>query len=243
MQSFSVTLQRTACYGVCPVYVVTIHGDGHVEYIGENYVDIPGPQETEIQPDKLQALLRTAERIHFFDLKEKYFEDCTDQPTSIITLKLDGKSKVVSNYYGGCERRTTGPQVELANMATEIDELAGTASWIRCDEECTKKLIQDGIAINAQAPSGKTALLLAIEKGEIGKVRLLLNAGAAVNLADAQGTTPLMEAVMRGHIDIAQELIAKGADVHAKDKKGFTALEMTGDAKLQILLSKAARNK
>jgi len=180
-----------------------------------------------------------AERIHFFDFKEKYFEGCADMPTAILSLHLDGRSKAVSNYYGGCERQTSGPQVELASMASEIDAVAGTQRWIQCDEECTKKLIQDGFEINAQAPNEKTALLLAIQKGEIGRVRLLLAAGAAVNLADAQGTTPLMTAVIWGHGDIARELLTRGADVRAKDKKGFTALEMTADSALHKHLIKA----
>jgi hypothetical protein len=237
--SISVTLQRTACYGTCPVYTVTIQGDGRVEYIGESHVDIPGSQKAQFQPDNLQSLLKTVDRIHFWDLQEKYFEGCTDQPTAILSLHLDGKSKVVSNDYGGCSRQASGPQVDLANLAAEIDTLAGTRRWIQCDEDCTKNLIQNGFDINAQAPSGETALLLAIRKGETGKVRLLLAAGATVDLADAQGTTPLMEAVMRGHGDIARELLAKGADVHAKNKKGFTALEMTGDSELHKLLIKA----
>jgi hypothetical protein len=237
--SFSITLERTACYGFCPVYTVTIHGDGRVEYSGERYIDIPGSQKARIQPENLQGLLKTIDRIHFFALQEKYFEGCTDQPTAIISLHLDGKSKQVSNYYGGCERQTSGPQVDLASLADEIDALAGTRHWIQCDDDCTKTLIQTGFTINAQTKIGETALFLAVQKGALGKVQLLLAAGAAVDLADAQGTTPLMEAVIRGHADVARELLAKGADVNAKDKKGFTALAMTGDSGLRKLLIKA----
>ncbi|HWO34087.1 MAG TPA: DUF6438 domain-containing protein, partial [Candidatus Acidoferrum sp.] len=35
LTSVSVALRRTACYGTCPVYAVTIHGSGLVEYLGE----------------------------------------------------------------------------------------------------------------------------------------------------------------------------------------------------------------
>jgi hypothetical protein len=236
--SFSITLERTACYGICPVYTVTIHGDGRVEYSGEQYVDIPGPQKARIPPQNLQGLLKTIDRIHFFALQDKYFEGCTDLPTAILSLHLDGKSKQISNYYSGCDRKTSGPQVDLGSLADEVDTLAGTRRWITCDDDCARNLIQSGLDINAQARSGETALFLAVQKGALGKMQLLLAAGAAVNQANAQGTTPLMEAVMRGRTDVARELLAKGADVNAKDKKGFTALAMTGDSALQKLLIK-----
>jgi hypothetical protein len=44
LRSVSVTLKRTACYGTCPVYTVSIDGSGLVEYLGEFHVDIPGTQ-------------------------------------------------------------------------------------------------------------------------------------------------------------------------------------------------------
>lgn len=35
-----ISLEQTACYGTCPAYKVTIHGDGNVVYVGNNHVRI-----------------------------------------------------------------------------------------------------------------------------------------------------------------------------------------------------------
>jgi len=234
-----VTLKRTACYGTCPVYSVAIHGNGLVEYLGEFRVDIPGPQTARISPERVKDLLKDFEEIHFFDLKEKYFEPCTDMPTAIISISVDGRNKEVSNYYGGCERAKTGPQVDLAKLAEEIDNAAGTGRWIKCDFDCMKGLVQNGLNVNAQAPDGDTSLLITVRQRDLGKTRLLLDAGAQVNRADTQGYTPLMWAAIEDDLEIVEALLARGADVKAKDKKGFTVLDMAGGKKVREVLTRA----
>jgi len=241
LSSVSVTLKRTACYGWCPVYSVAIHGDGLVEYLGEFRVDVPGPQTAQIPPERVTNLLKEFDGIHFFDLKEKYFEACTDMPTAIISILVDGRNKEVSNYYGGCEGAKAGPQVDLEKLAEQIDSAAGTRRWIKCDFDCMKGLVQTGLNVNAQSPHGDTPLLTAIQQRDLKKVQLLLDAGAQVNTADAQRYTPLMWAAMRDDPAIVQELLARGADVNAKDTKGFTVLEMAGGKQVREVLTHARR--
>lgn len=232
------TLKRTACYGTCPVYAVAIHGSGLVEYLGELHVDIPGAQTGRIPPARVKDLLRGFDEIHFFDLQDKYLETCTDQPTAIISILVDGKTKQVSNYFGGCERANSGPQVDLAKLAEQIDMAADTRRWVKCID-CLKGLIQTGLNANAQAPDGDTPLLIAVRQRDLAKTRLLLDAGALVNAADGQGYTPLMYAAMADNLEMVRELLARGADVNAKDKKGFTVLEMAGGKKVRPVLIQA----
>jgi hypothetical protein len=237
LRSVSVTLKRTACDGTCPVYTVAIHGSRLVEYWGEFHVDIPGAQAGSVPPEKFMDLLKAFENIHFFDLKDKYFENCTDLPTAIISILADGKTKQVSNYFGGCEGAKSGPQVDLAKLADQIDGAAGAGRWVTCDFACMKDLIQSGLDVNAQAPDGDTPLLIAVEQRDLRKTRLLLDAGARVNAADGQGYTALMHAAMADKLEIVQELLARGADVNANDKKGFTVLEMAGGQRVRQALT------
>jgi len=160
-------------------------------------------------------------------------------PTAIISISVDGRNKEVSNYYGGCERAKTGPQVDLAKLAEEIDNAAGTGRWIKCDFDCMKGLVQNGLNVNAQAPDGDTSLLITVRQRDLGKTRLLLDAGAQVNRADTQGYTPLMWAAIEDDLEIVEALLARGADVKAKDKKGFTVLDMAGGKKVREVLTRA----
>ena len=40
----SISLRRTGCFGWCPIYRVTIHASGRVDYLGEHYVCDVGPR-------------------------------------------------------------------------------------------------------------------------------------------------------------------------------------------------------
>ena len=60
--------------------------------------------------------------------------------------------------------------------------------------------------------------------GEIGCVRLLLEAGAAVNQADAEGFTPLYVACQEGHFECAQLLRDAGAAANQAPQNGATPL-------------------
>ena len=239
LSSVLVTLKRTACYGTCPVYSVTVHGNGLVEYFGEFRVDIPGAQTARIPPGSVKNLLRDFDEIHFFELKDKYFEGCTDMPTAIISVSVQGKTKEVSNHFGGCEGAKAGPQVDLAKLAEEIDKAAGADRWIKCDFDCMKGLVQNGLNVNAQAPDGDTPLSIAVQERDLRKTRLLLDAGARINAAGGQGYTPLTWAAIEDDFEIVQELLARGADVNAKDKKGFTVLDMAGGKKVRQVLARA----
>src|SRR5215467_4183401 len=135
----SITLERTRCYGTCPAYIVTVLGDGSVKYFGKYYVDIPGAQTAKIQPARVEELLRAFEKIHFFDLKDRYVDDCTDGPTEVISLAMGGRSKRIENYF--CYQDKSGPKVDLMQLAEQIDAVSNGRQWIQCDAGCLNKLI------------------------------------------------------------------------------------------------------
>ena len=65
------SLARTSCFGECPNYTVTIDARGTVTYEGE------GPSVSLVvkrraSPAVVATLLASAERIHFFDLRDAY---------------------------------------------------------------------------------------------------------------------------------------------------------------------------
>ena len=67
-------------------------------------------------------------------------------------------------------------------------------------------------------------LIDAARKGDINRIKKLLDKGADVNAKDKDGETALMAAALRGHTEIVQFLLNKGADVNAKRNDGTTAL-------------------
>src|SRR5258708_3948269 len=67
-----ITLERTACFGTCPVYKVTLYSDGKVAYEGKEFVKEVGERSGKISAADFQRLGQQAQQIGFFDLKDKY---------------------------------------------------------------------------------------------------------------------------------------------------------------------------
>ena len=122
-----ITLERTACFGFCPVYKITIHGDGTVIYEGKDFVATEGKVETTINQEKIKQLISEFEEIDYFSLQDEYTErTITDAPSTITSITIDGKTKTVEHYHGDFN----APE-ELTNLEKRIDEIVNSEQWIQ----------------------------------------------------------------------------------------------------------------
>lgn len=58
LKDVSMTLERTVCFGTCPSYIVTVNGDGTVNYGGRDFVKVKGAQTRQISQEAVVELLR-----------------------------------------------------------------------------------------------------------------------------------------------------------------------------------------
>ena len=100
------------------------------------FVRAVGLETARIAPAVVATLLASAERIHFFDLRDVYrvIENpdgslvmVSDLPTTFVTITVNGRTKRVEDYLGAPDG--------LAQFEREIDEAARTRRWIFLDEE------------------------------------------------------------------------------------------------------------
>ena len=128
---FLVTLERTACFGDCHVYTVTIDARGNVAYEGKASVRVTGKANDRVPVARVRELLETIERIGFFTLSEQYREIrnpdgthtiVTDLPTRFVTVTSEGRTKRVEDYVGA--------PAGLTQLEREVDAAANTRRWI-----------------------------------------------------------------------------------------------------------------
>ena len=133
-----IVLQRTACYGTCPVYTATIKNNGVVTFEGKDHVQFKGKATSGITAADWDFLVNALQRTKFFALKDRYStkdDGCitvwTDSPALSITVTRGTEQKRVW-YYKGCR----GP-LELAAIAwlgDTIDLVTNTQQWVGSDK-------------------------------------------------------------------------------------------------------------
>ena len=116
-------LERTACYGTCPVYKVILRNNGSLEYEGIQNVKRIGKYRGKINLWGFDKLVQLIEKSNFMDMQDRYSIDMTDMPTVYTTVVYaDGKKKRIMNY------GNAGP-VELWAIEQLIDKLVDEAQW------------------------------------------------------------------------------------------------------------------
>ena len=63
----AITLERTACFGTCPVYTVNILEDGTVIYEGQDFVSVTGKQTAEIPAESVGLMVNAFENAGYFE--------------------------------------------------------------------------------------------------------------------------------------------------------------------------------
>ncbi len=171
----SITLERSACYGTCPDYRLTVRGDGlvqfdtgndhfrgsaaevHLEYNGHNVL-LPGPHTARIDPLIVAKLLDRFQAAHFFGLQNEYSYGATDASTQKLTVRVGSASKSVTDYIG----TMAGMPQEVRDLEDAVDEAAGTARWVNGDEQTLAEL--DAAHFNYRSGAGAKLAIAAVQK-------------------------------------------------------------------------------
>ena len=219
VQTPVITLERTACFGVCPVYKVAIQEDGTVQYQGWEHVRVPGAHTWQIDPAAVAALAREMQEAGFFGMKNTYTMPVTDMPTTYTTLTIGGSTKRVKDYMGA--------PLALSEIEARIDEVSGAKGYVRVSAAVIRDKQQQGW--RATDDEARKWMLRATSEGDATVVKALLDAGASARGADGDGVTLVMRAAASGDPATVRALMAAGGDPTARDKWGRNAADRARD--------------
>ena len=127
----------------------------------------------------------------------------------VVKLLLEKGATIKITIGGNLER-----ELVIASLHGDIREV--------------KRILAQGVSVDAETSSGDTALTLAAGLGNLELVKLLASKGANVNARIAHDETSLLAAAGADRGAILQTLLALGADVQARDRDGNTALILAG---------------
>jgi hypothetical protein len=127
-----ITLERYECYGECPVYSISIRGDGTVVYKGKKFVKVKGERRYKIPKEKVAELVDKFYEIDYFSLEDEYttvvdadgsVTVVTDLPGAQTSITIGGRTKRVYNYFGG--------PAALEELERQVDEITESVKYVR----------------------------------------------------------------------------------------------------------------
>lgn len=218
-RAIRIFMERTACYGTCPVYSVELREDGSVAYTGRASVRVSGSHTWKIDPSAVRALARDMEKAGFFDWKDEYTAPIMDLPSTYTTLTLGGRTKKIKDYFGA--------PAELRQFEARIDTASGARGYVAVNAAAIRELRAQG-----WRPTGEDAarwLQTAIYRGDVETAVALLSAGMNARAANADGVTLVMEAAESGDPETVRAVLAAGGDPTARDRMGRNAADRARD--------------
>lgn len=129
LKALTIRFERTHCYGSCPSYTLTIHGNGLVQYEGKDNVQTKGAKEGKMEATAIKALLVEFAKAKFLSMPNYLLEKCTcrrctDMPSAFTEIVVSGVTHRVKHDYGcGCAPK------ELFTLESAIDKGAKVEQW------------------------------------------------------------------------------------------------------------------
>ena len=117
-----IELERTACFGTCPVYRVSLFRGGRAQFHGARNTERIGEFEGQVSIFDYGKLCYLMQRMGFDQLPGRYTAGWTDAPTFIVTAVPGNTTRIVSDYSG------IGP-IELWAVQQAIDAVAQRVRW------------------------------------------------------------------------------------------------------------------
>lgn len=117
----SITFERTACYGTCPIYVMTIDGTGLVKYEGKRFTEKLGHFEKQLDRETCVELFKMMRALDWDAMDNEYPAYVSDLPSTIFSFKHGKTNKTVL---------VTGDHPEVLDaLENRLHALAVSEGW------------------------------------------------------------------------------------------------------------------
>ena len=122
----TIVLTRSACYGTCPSYDVTV-SNGGIEFNGHSCVGEFGKHTAPVEESSLRQLATKFVAADFYSMDNAYEATVTDEPFYGLSISIDGQKKNVTDYMG----RWVGMPGVIRELENDVDALAQTRRWVQ----------------------------------------------------------------------------------------------------------------
>jgi hypothetical protein len=120
---FAVSMERTPCFGTCPVYKIEISNTGTLTWTGIRFTEREHIWSRQLNSDEMQLLWQEVQRSGYFEMAVEYDDpSLSDAPSILLEIQGNGKTHKVKD-------RIRGPEA-LRQLESMIDTLANQPGLI-----------------------------------------------------------------------------------------------------------------
>ena len=119
------TLERTGCYGECPVYRLTVSSDGSVVYVGTRWVKVLGRQQYKLTDTQLSELQSAFEHATFMQMRDYDRVENTDDDWAHVSYRRGNIVKRVRHCHGD-----NSAPAALSALEDEFDRIVDSGRFI-----------------------------------------------------------------------------------------------------------------
>ncbi len=206
------TLSHGDCFGTCPAYTVTIHGDGSIDYSGQSFVGVTGDLHYKVPKTDADVLFAHLREDNIWSAQDAYVGAETDAAHTLLTFNIGGQTKTIHDYLGA----DAGMPEVVTQAEAAIDGLAAADRWIHVGVEGLADL--DAMHFDYTGPAGASLLVnvLSDDQSDNAVALALLDrhvslAGGSDWAAPDKVTLPLDAALGHGRSEVVLALIKAGA--------------------------------
>lgn len=116
-----VSMSMGPCYGNCPVYTLTVYGNGIVAYEGERFTDRRGTHIRDIGRKALKMLKQELVAANLWEFPSAFKSQIPDLATVTIEYFDDGRSKVI--------RGKDGRPPQVLKIQELLEQIANEGEW------------------------------------------------------------------------------------------------------------------
>jgi hypothetical protein len=117
-------IEKSACFGECPVYKSEIYLSGRITYQGISNTKLKGSFCAKLDKKSLNNLIDAFNQNNYFSLNENYVSQKKDLPSTRTGFNYKGQQKQILDY-------DNAPS-ELKHLEKMLENIVDTTSWINC---------------------------------------------------------------------------------------------------------------
>ena len=119
--SLLISLEKTRCFGTCPVFTLEIYDDGAAILRGEENFDKIGEYRAALSKKQVKELVKEFRGKGFFAFEDSYSSSASDLPTTYLSFTDKGITKKITDYDQAPE--------SLRELESKVESYIGILAW------------------------------------------------------------------------------------------------------------------